>query len=140
MIDNGASMSASLLSSELTNLISESKRKQTELRSAADKSLQELKSLPATSDQSLYADLSQRPVFVEPFVLACSTHNPKLANIGVTCLQRLIVGRGLPVHDCKMLSARSTAAPIWVWTSSSRFCRPFPRYYKTTPMSSRAIF
>jgi len=48
-------MTATLLSSELTNLISESKRKNAELRNAAEKSLQELKSLPATSEQQLAA-------------------------------------------------------------------------------------
>lgn len=50
-------MSATLLASELGNLISEAKRKNADLRTAAEKSLQELKSLPATSEQQLAAGM-----------------------------------------------------------------------------------
>ncbi|KAK4560388.1 Endocytosis and vacuole integrity protein [Recurvomyces mirabilis] len=75
-------MTATLLSSELTNLISESKRKNADLRNAAEKSLHELKSLPATSEQQLAA--------------ACETVNVRLASSGVTCLQKLVISRGLP--------------------------------------------
>ena len=88
-------MSATLLANELSNLISEAKRKQSDLRHAAEKSLQEIKSLSVTSEQQLAADLSRRPDFVEPFLLACATRTPKLAGIGVTCLQRLVVSQGL---------------------------------------------
>lgn len=48
-------MSATLLANELSALSSEAKRKNPELRNAADKSLQELKALPATSEQQLAA-------------------------------------------------------------------------------------
>lgn len=89
-------MSATLLANELSNLISEAKRKQSDLRHAAEKSLQEIKSLSVTSEQQLAADLSRRPDFVEPFLLACATRTPKLAGTGVTCLQRLVVSQGLP--------------------------------------------
>lgn len=50
-------MSATLLGNELTNLISEAKRKNPDLKAAAEKSLQELKSLPATSEQQLAAGM-----------------------------------------------------------------------------------
>lgn len=89
-------MSATLLANELSTLISEAKRKQSDLRAAAEKSLKELKSLSVTSEQQLAADLSRRPDFVEPFLLACGTRIPKLAGSGVTCLQRLIISQGLP--------------------------------------------
>lgn len=89
-------MSATLLANELSTLISEAKRKQSELRHAAEKSLQELKSLSVTSEKQLAADLSRRPTFVEPFLLACGTRTLKLAGSGVTCLQRLVVSQGLP--------------------------------------------
>jgi hypothetical protein len=89
-------MSATLLANELSVLISEAKRKQTDLRHAAEKSLQELKSLSVTSEQQLAADLSRRPNFVEPFLIACATRVPKIAGVGVTSLQRLVVSRGLP--------------------------------------------
>lgn len=48
-------MTAQILASELGNLIQDSKRKNTELRSAAEKSLQDLKSLAVTSETQLAA-------------------------------------------------------------------------------------
>ena len=41
-------------------------------------------------------DLRCRPGFIRPFLLACSTRNPKFAGNAVVCLQRLIIGKGLP--------------------------------------------
>lgn len=46
-------MTATLLANELANLISESKRKNADLKSAAEKSLSDLKALPTTSEQQL---------------------------------------------------------------------------------------
>lgn len=50
-------MSAASLANELGNLASEAKRKNADLRTAAEKSLQDLKSLPATSEQQLSAGM-----------------------------------------------------------------------------------
>ncbi|MCJ1311492.1 hypothetical protein MMC25_005164 [Agyrium rufum] len=92
-------MTSQLLAVELSNLIQESKRKYPELRIAAEKSLGELKSLANTSELQVAADLKRRPAFVKPFTLACSSKSTKLANIGVLCLHRLVVGNGLS-KDC----------------------------------------
>ncbi|OBT69413.1 hypothetical protein VE03_01175 [Pseudogymnoascus sp. 23342-1-I1] len=89
-------MSLQILSSELSNLIQESKRKHTELRTSAEHSLEELKSLRFTSEAQVAADLSQRGNFVTPFLIACGTKNAKFTGIAVVCLQRLVVSRGLP--------------------------------------------
>ncbi|TKA41652.1 hypothetical protein B0A54_06540 [Friedmanniomyces endolithicus] len=89
-------MTAALLANELQNLISEAKRKNGDLKTAAEKSLHDLKALPSTSEQQLAADLSRRPAFIEPFLLACATKTAKFASGGVTCLQRLVVTKGLP--------------------------------------------
>lgn len=89
-------MTSTLLATELSNLSSEAKRKNTDLRNAANEALQELKSLTVTSEQQLAADLRSRPGFVEPFLIACSTHNTKFAASGISCLQRLVVSGGLP--------------------------------------------
>ncbi|KAF1981101.1 endosomal peripheral membrane protein-like protein [Aulographum hederae CBS 113979] len=94
-------MTAHILSSELSNLVQESKRKNTELRNAADKSLQDLKALPTTSENQLAADLSRRPHFITPFLIACGTKNPKFAAIATVCLQRLVVSKGLPRERLK---------------------------------------
>ncbi|KAK7747500.1 Endocytosis and vacuole integrity protein [Cytospora paraplurivora] len=74
-------MSAQLLATELHNLITESKRKHQDLRHAAEKSLEELKSLRVNEAQ---------------FGAACGTKNAKFTGIAIVCLQRLIVSRALP--------------------------------------------
>ena len=52
-------MTATLLTNELSNLIGEtSKRKNGELRVAAEKALEELKALPSSSEQQLAAGMS----------------------------------------------------------------------------------
>ncbi|CAO2650749.1 Nn.00g020410.m01.CDS01 [Neocucurbitaria sp. VM-36] len=89
-------MTAQILAAELGNLIQDSKRKNSELRNAAEKALQDLKSLPNTSEAQLSADIARRPHFISPFLIACGTHNAKLASTGVSCLQRLSVSRALP--------------------------------------------
>lgn len=48
-------MTAQILASELGNLIQDSKRKNAELRTAAEKALQDLKALPVTSEAQLAA-------------------------------------------------------------------------------------
>lgn len=40
-------------------------------------------------------DLSRRPQFINPFLLACTSKNAKFAAIGMSCLQRLVVSQGL---------------------------------------------
>ncbi|PQE03900.1 endosomal peripheral membrane protein [Rutstroemia sp. NJR-2017a BVV2] len=89
-------MTAQILASELGNLIQESKRKHADLRNAAEKSLDELKGLRSTSEAQIAADLTQRPNFVTPFLIACGTKNVKFTGIAVVCLQRLVVSRALP--------------------------------------------
>ncbi|KAE8396519.1 hypothetical protein BDV23DRAFT_878 [Aspergillus alliaceus] len=89
-------MSSQLLQAELLNLIQESKRKNSDLRHAAEESLNELKALPSTSEAQIAADLVRKPKFVDPFILACHTRHTKLAGIGVVCLQRLVASRALP--------------------------------------------
>ncbi|KAI4239845.1 MAG: hypothetical protein LQ352_007769, partial [Teloschistes flavicans] len=88
-------MTARILSSELSTLIQDSKRKNPDLRNAAEKSLTDLKALPNTSDAQISADLRRRPNFVTPFVIACSTRNVKFAASGVNGLLRLVVSGGL---------------------------------------------
>ncbi|EKD15974.1 uncharacterized protein L3040_003411 [Drepanopeziza brunnea f. sp. 'multigermtubi'] len=89
-------MTAQILASELGNLIQESKRKHADLRNAAEKSLDEIKGLRATSEAQVAADLSQRPNFVTPFLIACGTKNVKYTSIAIVCLQRLVVSGSLP--------------------------------------------
>ncbi|KAJ5388011.1 hypothetical protein N7509_010552 [Penicillium cosmopolitanum] len=94
-------MSSQFLQTELANLIQESRRKNADLRNAAEQSLNELKALPSTSEAQISADLVRKPTFVEPFIIACHTRHAKLAGIGVICLQRLIASKSLPSHRLK---------------------------------------
>ncbi|MCJ1387520.1 hypothetical protein MMC18_000363 [Xylographa bjoerkii] len=103
-------MTAQILASELAILIQESKRKNTDIRSAAEKSLSELKALPNTSEAQLAAgettpdlgrDLKRRPNFVRPFLLSCATRNPRYAGTAIACLQRLVVTNGLAKETLK---------------------------------------
>ncbi|RYC53947.1 hypothetical protein CHU98_g12263 [Xylaria longipes] len=89
-------MTTQLLATELANLIQESKRKHNDLRQAAEKSLDELKSIRATSEAPLAAELAQRVNFVNPFIVACGTKNAKFTGIAVVCLSRLILVGALP--------------------------------------------
>jgi len=88
-------MTAAFLQSELSTLISDSKRRHNEVRVSAEQSLTELKSISVTSETQLAADLLRRPRFVDPFILACKSKNVKLANTGTTCLQRLTASRAI---------------------------------------------
>ncbi|KPI36726.1 uncharacterized protein AB675_10019 [Cyphellophora attinorum] len=88
-------MTSSFLQSELTSLISDSKRKFSDVRTAAEKSLGDLKAITVTSETQLAADLSRKPGFIDCFLLACQTKNAKLANSATNCLQRLIASRAV---------------------------------------------
>jgi len=82
---------------------------------AAEKSLEDLKGLRAASEPQIAAgiwcrilpsrspwvltasaELSQRPNFVNPFIIACGTKNAKFTAIAIVCFQRLIVSKALP--------------------------------------------
>ncbi|OJD14800.1 hypothetical protein AJ78_04888 [Emergomyces pasteurianus Ep9510] len=94
-------MTSHILQTELSNLIQESKRKNSDLKNAAEQSLTELKGLPSTSEAQLAADLIRKPHFVKPFVIACQTRHVRLASIGVVCIQRLVGSRALPPERLK---------------------------------------
>ncbi|EHY56213.1 Endocytosis and vacuole integrity protein [Exophiala dermatitidis] len=82
-------MTHAFLQSELTSLISDSKRRHHDVRTAAERSLADLKAITVTSEIQLAGDLLRRPQFIDSFVLACKSKNVKLASIGTICLQRL---------------------------------------------------
>jgi len=86
-------MTAQFLQNELANLVQEAKRKNSDLRHAAETSLRDLKSLGPSMEVTV--ELSNRPGFLSPFLIACGTRNAKFSTIGVVCLQRLIVSRAL---------------------------------------------
>jgi hypothetical protein len=88
-------MTAQILIADLTSLIQESKRKNADIKHAAEISLQDVKNIQVTSEKQVAADLARRPQFVNPFLLACSSRNAKCAAIGMSCLQRLAASQAL---------------------------------------------
>ncbi|ODV62854.1 Mon2p ASCRUDRAFT_68663 [Ascoidea rubescens DSM 1968] len=88
-----------LLTSELTNLASESRRRTPEIRHASEKSLEILKSYrPSIQNESDFLQsLSLRPEFFRPFILSCQSRNTKYSAIAVQCLNRLIIEKSLPI-------------------------------------------
>ncbi|KAL7276355.1 Endocytosis and vacuole integrity protein [Rhizina undulata] len=106
-------MTAQFLNAELTNLVQEAKRKNSDLRHAAEKSLLDLKSIGPTSDVAV--ELSAKPGFLSPFLIACGTRNAKFSTIAVVCLQRIIVSRALAKSRLKeVLEAFREAANLGV--------------------------
>ncbi|KAJ9602049.1 Endocytosis and vacuole integrity protein [Cladophialophora chaetospira] len=81
---------------ELTSLISDSKRKYSDVRTAAEQSLSDIKAISVTSETQLAGDLCRKNRFIEPFILACKTKNTKLATAGTVCLQRLTASKAVP--------------------------------------------
>lgn len=131
-------MTAQILSSELANLVQESKRKHADLRNVSyslwaksilvrnpilylpanfnlgggeifggaegleinfggSNSCGYIPKIPCIQRHSLILlDLSARPNFVTPFLIACGTKSVKFTGIAIVCLQRLVVSRALP--------------------------------------------
>ena len=94
-------MTAQILISDLTSLIQESKRKNADIKHAAEISLQEIKNIQVTSEKQVAADLARRPQFVNPFLLACTSRNAKCAAIGMSCLQRMAASQALAKSKVK---------------------------------------
>ncbi|KAF1817218.1 hypothetical protein P152DRAFT_426890 [Eremomyces bilateralis CBS 781.70] len=89
-------MTSQVLIQELSTIIQESKRKNSELKSAAEKALNDIKSLPSTSEAQFAHDVSKRPNILSPLLLACDSKNTKLIAPAAVCLQRLAVSKAIP--------------------------------------------
>ncbi|GMM57326.1 Mon2 protein [Maudiozyma humilis] len=78
------------LDAELHTLASESKRRNSQIKNASDKSIKILKTVHSASD------LLRHPDFVVPFTLASSSRNAKLTSIAIQCLQGLSSSECIP--------------------------------------------
>ncbi|ODV83509.1 hypothetical protein CANARDRAFT_29953 [[Candida] arabinofermentans NRRL YB-2248] len=90
------------LASDLATLSSESKRRNSDIRYASDKSLEVLKTFQAvpdkTKDESAFLkSLAKNPDFINPFLLSCQSKNAKFTTIALQSLNRLILYKSLPV-------------------------------------------
>ncbi|KAK6335574.1 hypothetical protein TWF696_002344 [Orbilia brochopaga] len=106
-------MTAQILSNELGLLLQEAKKRSGDLRAATEKSLAEIKILSSNPENEVARELSRKPSFPSPFILACASKHPKLTAMGVGCLQRLIVGKALAQSRLKeVLDAFRDAATL----------------------------
>ncbi|CAR26820.1 ZYRO0C02266p [Zygosaccharomyces rouxii] len=80
-----------LLNSELHSLSSESKKRNTAIRNASDKSIEILKVVHS------YEELSRHPDFIVPLVMSCASKNAKLTTISMQCFQKLATVPCIPV-------------------------------------------
>ncbi|GAV52810.1 hypothetical protein ZYGR_0AI00920 [Zygosaccharomyces rouxii] len=80
-----------LLNTELHSLSSESKKRNTAIRNASDKSIEILKVVHS------YEELSRHPDFIIPFVMSCGSKNAKLTTISMQCFQKLATVPCIPI-------------------------------------------
>ncbi|AQZ11435.1 MON2 (YNL297C) [Zygosaccharomyces parabailii] len=79
------------VNAELHALSSESKKRNSGIKNASDKSIEILKVVHS------YEELSRHPDFVAPLVMSCSSKNAKLTTISMQCFQKLSAVPCIPV-------------------------------------------
>ncbi|KAJ3156735.1 hypothetical protein HDU86_003501 [Geranomyces michiganensis] len=94
---------ASFLQNELLALSNEAKRKNPEIKEAAERLLYILRALKerenvqiAEGVDPVASELAKTDEALKPFIMACETKNAKLIPIAVPCLQRLITHQAIP--------------------------------------------
>ncbi|KAJ3021237.1 hypothetical protein HKX48_008942 [Thoreauomyces humboldtii] len=97
------SVLASFLQNELITLSSEAKRKNPEIKEAAERLLYILRALKerpnvdvAEGGDPVAWELAKSDEALKPFIMACETKNAKLVPIAVPCIQRLITHQAIP--------------------------------------------
>ncbi|CAI4049305.1 Mon2p SKDI_14G0360 [Saccharomyces kudriavzevii IFO 1802] len=90
MNTGGFSSMQKQLEAELRSLSSESKRRNSTIRHASDKSVEILKRVHS------FEELERHPDFVLPFVLACQSRNAKMTTLAMQCLQGLSTVPSIP--------------------------------------------
>lgn len=90
VVTNQFSILQKQLDAELHTLSSESKRRNSKIKNASDKSIKILKTVHN------YDDLLRHPDFVLPFTMASSSRNAKLTSIAIQCLQGLSSSECIP--------------------------------------------
>ncbi|CAG8503304.1 19215_t:CDS:10 [Racocetra persica] len=91
----------SSLNTELLALAGESKRRNPEIKEAAERSVKILKTLKQGVD--LPQELAKNADFLRPFLLACETKHVKLITISIGCLHKLISHRAVPESSVKTI-------------------------------------
>ncbi|KAF9010067.1 hypothetical protein BDQ17DRAFT_1273776 [Cyathus striatus] len=100
--------SLAFLVTELQSLASETRRKQPEIREAAEKSIAILRASPEQDVANLAVDDAQSEEVLKPVFMGCATKNAKVVAISLGSLQRLISLKAVP----------QSAAPLIISTMS----------------------
>ncbi|KAF9162591.1 hypothetical protein DFQ26_003405 [Actinomortierella ambigua] len=87
---------AAYLQTELVSLSNEARRKNPEIKEAAERVIALLRHPGQGGATNLAAVLSQNQDVLKPFLLACETKNVKLVTISIGCLRELISHRAMP--------------------------------------------
>ncbi|KAL5521903.1 MON2 [Sanghuangporus sanghuang] len=88
--------SIAFLVTELQSLSSETRRKHSDVRDAAEKAISILRNLPDQSTSRLSEDGAQAEELLRPIFMGCATKNTKVIAISMGALQRLIALHAVP--------------------------------------------
>ncbi|SCU91056.1 LAMI_0E04566g1_1 [Lachancea mirantina] len=113
------------LTSDLQTLASESKRRNSEIRYASEKSIKILKTVHS------FQELSRHPDFVSPFIQSCSSKNAKCTTISMHCFQRLSVDKCIPserIPDVLQAFSDSTRLAVEI---QLKVLQILPMFFKT---------
>lgn len=91
------------LINDLSNLASESRRRNSEIRHACDKAITDLKDY---QPQESIHEISQNEIkkdILKPFLISCNTGNPKFATISIPIIHKLIISEIIPVESLNEL-------------------------------------
>ncbi|CAN6609601.1 protein Mon2p [Trichomonascus vanleenenianus] len=88
------------LVAELGQLISHTRRRHSDLRQAAEKSLETIRRVSENKQgRQVFEQLSNEPSFISPFLMACDTKNPKYCPYAIQSFSVLINNFGLPLDE-----------------------------------------
>src|SRR5262249_22449764 len=94
------------LQTDLRNLSNEAKKKHSPVKDAAETGLVKVRNIAGgrETDESLLQRMRQASnEILHPFLMGCSTKNPKLVQISLTAIQRIISHRAIDSNACTVI-------------------------------------
>lgn len=96
------------LQNDLRTLSNEARKKHPPLKEAAESGIAKVRSAASKHDDLRLALLSESPEILEPFFMGCDTKNPKMVQICLTAIQRLITQEAV-----SSMAASNIIACLW---------------------------
>lgn len=113
------------LNTELRTLLTESKRRSSEVKHATEKSLEILKTCHTSSD------LKRHPDFILPLIKACGSKSAKLTTIAMQCLQRMAAVDCIPEQRIPEVLDAFTDASLLASEIQLKVLQIVPIFFKT---------